>query len=139
MDVSSVIADLLSANLGPDPISPAIRRRPNYGVQAALFGENLTVSLAFQSEATYCCMEWGCHLSLLDGKRWHALRKRFAEHGLSTPERFHLSLTCSVESGALSFDFSQPDRSRRGWYAFKPSEAYEYNVSSTEACEIKDG
>jgi hypothetical protein len=139
MDVTAVISDLLASNRGPDPLSPENRTQPDYGVHAVLDGDVLRMTLTFQSESAYCCMEWGCHLSLHDGKRWETLRQKCANRGVSTPARFQLQLSCVVETGALFFDMSRPDPNRRGWYTFRPAEAHEYQISSTEGCDTSDG
>ena len=139
MDVTAVISELLASNRGPNPYFPETRKQPDYGVKAALDGNVLRMTLTFHSESAYCCMEWGCHLSLHDGKRWETLRRKCADLGVSTPTRFQLQLSCVVESGALFFDISRPDPKHRGWYRFRPAEAYEYSISSTEGHDTKNG
>jgi hypothetical protein len=36
VDVTSIFADLLARNRGPDPLNPGRRHRPDYGVSASL-------------------------------------------------------------------------------------------------------
>jgi hypothetical protein len=133
VDVTAALAELLARNRGPDPLNPDQRRAPDYGVAASLEGNTLAVVLTFRREAAYCCMEWGCHLALFDGKRWDALRRALAAHGVMTPPRLELQLSCVVEEGAVFFDLFKPDPTRRGWYAFESVAAYHYQVSAVEA------
>jgi hypothetical protein len=69
IDVTAVLQELLANNRGPDPLNPDSRQPPKYGVSASLDGSVLAVVLTFQKDCAYCCMEWGCHLALYDGKR----------------------------------------------------------------------
>lgn len=133
MDVTAVIREILSRNLGPDPYSPGKRVTPDYGVEASLEGQDLAVVLRFLSGCHYCCMEWGCHLPIFDGKRWDRVRETFDAHKITIPTQLQLHLTAVVESGALFFDLSKPDPNCRLWYAFSIANAYEYQVSSLEA------
>jgi hypothetical protein len=89
--------------------------------------------LTFRSGAAYCCMEWGCHLVLTSGKRWHTLRRALAAHGVAAPSRLVLRLTCVVQEGAVFFDISRSDPIRPGWYAFTPVIAQRYHASALEA------
>ncbi len=77
-------------------------------------------------------MEWGCHLGLFDGKRWAKLHQALADSGVPAPSKLRLELSCKIEEGAVFFDFSKPDLSRRGWYAFAPADEHEYTVTTTE-------
>ena len=139
MDLTPIILELLTNNRGPNPLSPDSRTTPNYGIDATLEGNVLKMALTFHSKSSYCCMDWSCHLAMHNGKRWDSLRQKCADYGVSTPAQFTLQLSCIIEPGALFFDMSRPDRHRRGWYAFKPAEAYEYQATSTEACGMMDG
>ena len=56
-----------------------------------------------------------------------------AAHGVPAPPRLELLLSCVVEEGAFFFDFSKPDPTRRGWYAFAPVAAYQYQACAVEA------
>jgi hypothetical protein len=40
-----------------------------------------------------------------------------------------------VEEGALFFDIFKPDCKRRGWYAFAPVAAHQYEIVAGEAAE----
>jgi hypothetical protein len=133
VDVTLILKELLAGNRGPNPLDPESRQSPNYGVVASLEGNTLEVVLTFRKDAAYCCMEWGCHLPLLGGKRWERLRRALAAHGVAVPPRLELSLTCVIEDGAVFFDLSKPDRSRRGWYAFAPVTAHRYQITALEA------
>src|SRR5687768_6961128 len=126
VDVTPVLSELLALNRGPDPLNPDLRRRPDYGVSAALEADTLDVVLTFRSGSAYCCYEPGCHVDLLDGQRWDALRRALAAHGVAVPPRLELHLTCVVEEGAVFFDFAKPDATRRGWYAFRRFAAYRF-------------
>jgi hypothetical protein len=130
VDVTAILTRLLAANRGPHATDPDTRPTPDYGVAASLAADVLSVVLTFKRDRTYCCMEWGCHLGLFDGKRWNRLRQKFAEADMVAPARLRLVLTCQIEAGSLFFDLSKPDRSRRGWYAFAPAAAYEYQVTT---------
>lgn len=83
-------------------------RVPTYGVEATLEGDRLIVVLTLCSDAAYCCTEWGCHLALRDGKRWHTLRACLAEQAVTLPARLRLQLTCVIEHGARFFDPAPP-------------------------------
>lgn len=130
VDVTSVLKGLLAANRGPDPET---RQSPEYGVAASLEGDVLDVVLTFKTGRAYCCMEWGCHLALFDGTRWDNLHQALGDSGVVAPSRLRLQLCCKIDEGAAFFDFSKPDRSRRGWYAFAPTAAHEYKVGTVEA------
>src|SRR5207249_3237120 len=75
IDVTTILAGLLARNRGPDPLHPDRRQPPNYGVAASLEGNVLSMVLTFRKGSAYCCMEWGCHLPLTNGKRWDGLRR----------------------------------------------------------------
>ena len=119
MNVSAIVSEVLAANRGPDTSSPGNRVQPDYGIEADLENDLLAMKMTFRSDEAYCCMEWGCHLALHDGKRWDALRTVLEDHGVPTPSQLRLKLTCVVKSGSLFFDMSRPDPTRRGWYAFR--------------------
>jgi hypothetical protein len=133
VDVTMILTRMLAANRGPDATDPDTRSPPDYGVAASLAADVLNVVLTFKRDRTYCCMEWGCHLGLFDGKRWSRLRQALAEADIVAPARLQMLLTCQIEAGALFFDLSKRDRSRRDWYAFAPAAACEYQVATVEA------
>jgi hypothetical protein len=133
VDVTGVLSELLAHNRGPDPLDPDRRQPPDYGVSASLEAGTLDVVLTFRSGAAYCCYEPGCHLGLLNGKRWDVLRRALAAHGIAAPLSLELRLTCVVEEGAVFFDFARPDATRRGWYAFQPVAAHRFQVAAAEA------
>lgn len=133
VDVTHVLAKLLARNRGPDPLDPDTRRPPDYGVAGSLDGDTLSVVLTFRKGAAYCCMEWGCHLGLTDGRRWDGLRRALAADGVTAPARLGLRLSCVVEEGAAFFDPFRPDPARRGRYAFEQVAEYHYEASAAEA------
>jgi hypothetical protein len=133
VDVTLILKRLLAANRGPDPTNPETRQPADYGVAASLEADVLDVELTFKKDRAYCCMEWGCHLGLFDGKRWSKLRQALADVGVVAPSSLRLQLSCRIEEGAVFFDFSKPDRSRRGWYAFAPAALHEYKAATVEA------
>src|SRR5262245_60272453 len=133
VDVTSILAQLLARNRGPDPLNPGNARTPDYGVAGSLDGHTLSVVLTFRSGAAYCCYEFGCHLALTNGKRWIGLRQALAEHGMTVPPQLELCLSFVIEDGAMFFDPSRPDPTSRGWYAFAPAAAHRYEVSAVEA------
>jgi hypothetical protein len=133
IDITPILAELIARNRGPDPLNPNVRRAPDYGVAATLEGSTLDMVLTFRSGAAYCCYEWGCHLGLFDGKRWHGLRRALAAHGVAAPPRLELQLVCDVEDGAVFFDMSKPDKTRRGWYGFAPVATRNYQRTASEA------
>jgi hypothetical protein len=132
-DVTPIFVELLAENRSPDPSDPEHRQRPNYGVVATVAFDILEVELTFRSGSAYCCYEWGCHIALVDGKRWDGLRKRFEARGIIAPPRFNLRWKCVIEEGSLFFDFGKPDSKRRGWYGFTPSAARFYQAEAAEA------
>ena len=133
MDVTSAVSEMMSRNRRPDPLSPDERTSSNYGITAALEGDNLSIVLTFLAGSAYCCMEWGCHLGLFEGKRWDIFRHQLTHHGVDAPPTLKLQLSCVIEAGAMFFDFSRPDPKRRGWYAFKPAADYKYQLVTVEA------
>jgi hypothetical protein len=133
IDITRILAELLARNRGPDPLNPDVRQTPDYGIGATLDGTTLDMVLTFRCGAAYCCMEWGCHLRLHNGIRWHALRRALAVHGVVAPPRFDLRLVCAIEEGAVFFDIFRPDKTRRRWYAFAPAAAGSYQASASEA------
>jgi hypothetical protein len=132
MDVTSILKELLAANRGPDPADPETRQSPDYGVAASLDGNVLDVVLTFKKDRPYCCMEWGWHLALFDGRQWDRLHQAIADAGVVAPPSLQRQLSCKIEEGALFFDFSKPDGNRRGWHAFSPVAAHEYEVVKVE-------
>jgi hypothetical protein len=133
VDVTDVFAELLAGNRGPEPLNPDARQRPNYGVVASLAGHTLSVVLTFRRGAAYCCLEWGCHLALTDGRRWDALRRALAARGIVAPSRLELALSCVIEEGVVVYDTSRPDPTRLGRYAFEAVAAQHDTVSAIEA------
>lgn len=135
-DVTSIVADYLAGNRGPDSNDPENRQRPNYGIIARLTDRILEVELTFRRGLTYCCYEWGCHIALRDRQRWDDFRKQLAAHNIAAPPRMELLLACVIEEGAIFFDFGKPDLNRRGWYAFAPSAAHRYQIRVVEAASL---
>ncbi|MEW6743528.1 MAG: hypothetical protein AB1486_12295 [Planctomycetota bacterium] len=90
------------------------------------------LTLSFRAGSAYCCSEYGCHLGLDDSRRWSWLRQELSARGFSLAERLELRLVVIVEAGTLFFDWSRPDPTRRGWYAFARAEADRYEVVVTE-------
>ena len=132
-DVAEIFAEYLAGNRGPNPADPEHRQTPNYGVVATLAGDLLEVELTFRRGSAYCCYEWGCHVALIAGKRWDIFRQRLAAHGVAPPPQIELRWTCVVEEGAISFDFSKPDLTRRRWYGFVPATAQRWQATAVEA------
>jgi hypothetical protein len=135
IDVSRILAEYQSRNRGPDPSDPDLRRRPDYGVAASLSDRVLEVVLTFRRGCTYCCYERGCHLDLMNGKRWSWLRQLLDAAGIVAPPQLELRFNGVIEEGAEFFDFARPDPTRRGWYAFAPAAAYGYEATAMEAPE----
>jgi len=133
IDMTGIFAEYLAGNRGPNPADPQRRQTPNYGVVATLAGDTLEVELTFRSGTAFCCYEWGCHLSLIDGKRWDGFRRLLAVYGIVPPPRIELRWTCVIEEGAIFFDFFKPDLTRRGWYAFAPVAAQRCQGTAIEA------
>jgi hypothetical protein len=138
-DVTAAIADLLARNSGPDPVDPDSRRSPDYGIAASLDGSTLDVVLTFRKGAAYCCMEPACHLALARCEGWEPLRSAMSALDVVLPARLLLRLTCVVEDGALFFDFSRPDPTRCGWYAFKPAVSQKFHVTANEGNSSPNG
>jgi hypothetical protein len=134
LDVTPVFTGYFSRNRGPVPGDPQTRQPPDYGVSATLEDGLIELELTFRARSAYCCYEWGCHLALVEGKRWDWLRRELAACGLAAPDLFQLRLTVVVEAGALFFDWSRPAQSPRGrgWYAFAPAESRRYQVAVAE-------
>jgi hypothetical protein len=132
VDVSPVFAAYLAGNRGPVPGNPDSRQAPDYGASAFLEGSSLDLTLTFRAGSAYCCCEWGCHLSLPKGRRWEWLRQELHGRGLAPAGGLTLHLTVVVEPGALVFDWSRPDPTRRGWYAFAPADARRYHAVVAE-------
>ena len=132
VDVTLILKELLAANRGPNPTDPETRQSPDYGVTASLDGNVFDVVMTFKKGRAYCCMEWGCHLALFDGKRWQRLHQALADPAWLHPQACASNWSCKIEEGAVFFDFSKPDRNRRGWYAFAPAAAHDYKVVMVE-------
>jgi hypothetical protein len=132
--VTSAFAAHFARNRGPVPGDPEARQPPHYGVSATLDGAVIELTLTFRSGSAYCCYEWGCHLSLHEGKRWDWLRRELSARAVPVPERLGLRLTVTVEAGALFFDWARPEPSPRGrgWYAFASADARQYTVVVAE-------
>jgi hypothetical protein len=128
VDVSPAFAAYLARNRGPVPGDSDLRQAPDYGVTASLDGSSVALTLTFRAGWAYCCNEWGCHLNLHAGQRWEWLRRELSARGLVPVGRLELRLEVIVEPGALFFDWSKPDPTRRGWYAFAPADAQRYHV-----------
>jgi hypothetical protein len=132
VDVSPLFAAYFARNRGPVPDDPDLRQAPDYGVTASLEGSAVALTLTFRAGSAYCCYEWGCHLNLRAGQRWQWLRRELSACGLVPAERLELRLAVIVEPGALFFDWSRPDPTRRGWYAFAPAEAQRFHAVVVE-------
>jgi hypothetical protein len=128
IDVSPVFAAYFARNRGPVPGDPDSRQAPDYGVIANLNASSVTLTLTFRTGSAYCCCEWGCHLDLRAGQRWEWLRRELSANGLVPAERLQLHLALIVEPGTLLFDWSRPDPTQRGWYAFARADAQRYEV-----------
>jgi hypothetical protein len=138
IDVTSVFAAYFARNQGPDPNKPEQAQPPDYGVVASLEGAIIALELTFRRGSAYCCYEYGCHLNLYSGKRWKWLRRELEVRKIVLPSRLELRLTVVVEGGALFFDLSKPDPTRRGWYAFASAEARRYGVDVLEAANLSE-
>lgn len=132
-NITPVIANLLARNKGSVPGNPQVRQTPNYGVTASLEGAVLEMMLTFRAGSAYCCCQSGCHFGAFEGKRWERLREEMQAHGFAPPERLQIRLSVVVEKGAMFFDGSRPDRTRRGWYEFAPVEEQRYQRVLNEA------
>jgi hypothetical protein len=133
VDVTPVFAARLARNRGPDPNDPDRRQAPDYGVSASFEDGVVNLVLTFRSGSAYCCYEYGCHLDLSASRQWEWLRQELSGRGLAVPSRLKLQLEVVVEEGAIFFDLSKPDPTRRGWYAFARSAAHRYHASVEEA------
>jgi hypothetical protein len=133
IDVTSVFAAYFARNQGPDPNNPEQRQPPDYGVVASLEGAVVALELTFRRGSAYCCYEYGCHLNLYSSRSWEWLRRELEERKIVVPPRLELRLTVVVKEGAVFFDLSKPDPTRRGWYAFASVEARRYEASVLEA------
>ena len=132
IDVTPIFAAYFARNRGPVLGNPELRQAPNYGIDASWDGEMVNLALTFRSGSPYCCYQYGCHLNLTEGRRWDWLRRELSARSMDPPSRLRLRVTVTVEEGALFFDWSRPDSSRRGWYAFAQEIAYQYQVVVTE-------
>jgi hypothetical protein len=132
-DITAALTSYLSSNLGPDPSRPGRRGPPDYGVTGSLDGERLAVTLTFRAGACYCCMEWGCHLPLHDGKPWVRFRAALTANGIAAPACLVLALTVVVEAGARFFNPFRPDRAHPGEYELEPATAQRFAASAAEA------
>jgi hypothetical protein len=92
VDVTPVFAAYLARNRGPVRGAPDARQSPDYGVSASLDGAVIELTLTFRAGLAYCCYEWGCHLTLYEGKRWEWLRRELSGRGLEVPPRLELRL-----------------------------------------------
>lgn len=133
LDVTLILAERMARKRGPDPLHPGSYQPSDYGVAASLEENVLDMVITFRSGSAYCCMEWGCHWTCYNGRRWEDLRKVLAAHDVAVPPKLEMRLSCVIEEGAIFFDFSKPVPTRRGWYAFAPVDAYHYQVSTVEA------
>ncbi len=134
VDVTPVFAAYFAQNRGPVLGDAEARQPPDYGVSADLDGGVIDLALTFRAGSAYCCYEWGCHLNLYEGKPWSWLRRELAACGMPVPDRLELRVAAVVEAGALFFDWSRPEPSRRGrgWYAFAPVDALQYQAVVAE-------
>jgi hypothetical protein len=128
VDVSPVFVTYFACNRGPVLGNPDSRQVPDYGVTASLDRASINLTLTFRTGSAYCCCQWGCHLNLYAGQRWQWLRRELSACGWLHAERLQLHLTVIVEPGALFFDWSKPDPTRRSWYGFAPGDAQQYDV-----------
>jgi hypothetical protein len=128
VNITQVFTTYLAQNRGPVLGDPQLRQAPNYGVTASLEGATIFLTLTFRAGCAYCCYEWGCHLNLRETQRWEWLRQVLSAQGLLPAERLELCVVVVVEAGALFFDWSRPDPTRRGRYAVAPSETRQYKV-----------
>jgi hypothetical protein len=133
IDVTPVFAAYFDRNRGPDPNNFGQRQRPDYGVVASLEGAVVELQLTFRRGSAYCCYEYGCHLNLYNSRRWEWLRRELAKREVAMPPRLEVRLIVVVEEGAVFFDLSKPDPTRRGWYAFASVAAHRYQASVLEA------
>jgi hypothetical protein len=131
-DLTSTFAAHLARNQGPDPDSPDRRQVPDYGVLAGWEDGVVSVVLTFRCGSAYCCYEAGCHVAYHSREWWVWLREELTARGVDVPPRLRLHLEVVVEEGALFFDFSRPDPTRRGRYEFAPSNANRYEVDVDE-------
>jgi hypothetical protein len=132
-DVTATLQELLSTNRGLTLKDGAARVPTEYSVTCFLADDVVEMTLTFLRGRTYCCMESGCHLRLLDGTRWTGLRNALEAAGTVPPSRLHLRLTVVVEDGALFFDFAKPEPGPPGRYSFARSGAHRYEVDAEEA------
>jgi hypothetical protein len=133
IDVTPAFVDQLARNRGPDPSDPMRRCAPDYSIVATLEASVLEVELTFRAGCSYCCYEWGCHVSITPlAKRWDALRSRLLDLGIQPPLRIELHRTVVIQEGAIFFDFSKPDLTRRGWYSFAPVTANRFQWVTIE-------
>jgi hypothetical protein len=133
VDVTSILAETLSHNRGPDPLNPDVRIPAKYGISAFLDGDTLNVEFTFLQGIAYCCMEWGCHLPFHDGIRWDSFRRKMKVLGVPAPPNLKLQLKCVVEDGTIIPNWSKPDPSRRGRYEYHAVPAYGYELTAQEA------
>jgi hypothetical protein len=114
VDITPVFATYFGRNRGPVPGDSEARQAPNYGVSASFDGVGIDLGLTFRAYSAYCCYQWGCHLSLYEGKRWEGLRRELSGLNLELPSQLVLRLAVTVEPGAMFFDWSRPEPSPRG-------------------------
>jgi HEAT repeat protein len=133
IDVTPAVVALLSHDRTAGPAERGREWRCDLGVAASLTGDALAIELTYRRGCTYCCWEWSCHLMLLDGERWHGLRRELAALGIEVPAPMRLQVVCVVEEGALFLDRARPDPTRRGQCAYAPVTALRYVHSAIEA------
>jgi hypothetical protein len=126
IDVTAALSAVLATNRGPGLRADDPRVPVQYGVDATLDATALAVTLTFQRHQRYCCMEWGCHLSLFTPKAWGKLREAIGEQ--QPPEPIQLALTVVVEEGAQFLSLS-------GEHRFVPSAAYRFTQNRTEVAK----
>ena len=131
-DVTPVFTAYFARNRGPAANDPTQHVPPNYGVSARLDGSLVELDLTFRAGAGYCCYEWGCHLGMVQGKRWEWLRRELTARGLALPELLELRMSVTVEAGALFFDYDRPLPEHRGRYALSASKAVRYQAVVAE-------
>ena len=137
VDISSAIAAQLAGNQGIDPRGPDHHRPADYGVRATLTGHVVEIELTFRSTVSYCCQESSCHLGLHLATTWEVLRRNLRQLGVEAPRGLEARVSTVVEAGALFFDHSQPDPSRRGWYGFRPAAAARYDGAQQREQDAK--
>jgi hypothetical protein len=134
-DVTAVFAASFARNRGWDPNDPDRKLPSDYGVVARLEDGVIYLRLTFRRGVAYCCYEHGCHHFWSASRRWEWLRSELTKLGLALPARLDLRVEVVIEEGAIFFDSTKPNPKRRGWYAFAPVAAREYQAEVLEAPE----